>query len=121
MAKVASIDVLDAGLDVIAEATQLIVCAGEPDSRADALTRALAESETLTGGSFSKAAGAVSGRRTTVAAQNDLTIDDSGTADHVALIDSTRLIYVTTAPSQVLTEGGSVSVAAWDVEIRDPV
>jgi hypothetical protein len=49
-------------------------------------------------------------------------IDTSGTAAYIALVDGTRLLYVTTCTSQVLTANGSntVNFPAWDVEIADP-
>ena len=111
--------VLDAALDQIAAANTLLVCAGEPISRADALTKALAD-EALVGGDFTKANGDVSGRKVTVAQQADILIDTSGTADHIALIDATNLIYVTVCTSQVLTAAGTVTVPAWKVEILAP-
>jgi len=36
------------------------------------------------------------------------------------LDDGTTLQYVTTAPTQTLTSGGTVTVAAFEIEIADP-
>lgn len=119
MARSVNALVLDAALDEIALAATLLVCAGQPTDRADALTKALAD-ETLTGADFTKANGDVSGRKVTVSQQADITIDTSGTADHVALIDATNLLYVTVCTSQELTSAGTVTVPAWKVEILAP-
>lgn len=120
MAKFASEQVLDALLDEVATATRLTVCDGQPTNFADISNVALAE-ETLTSGDFSKSAGDVSGRKITIATQEDLAIDTSGTADHIALDDGTTLLYVTTVSSpQSLSQGGTVTVASWDVEVQDP-
>ncbi|ACL71491.1 hypothetical protein Tgr7_0393 [Thioalkalivibrio sulfidiphilus HL-EbGr7] len=120
MARFANDYVLDGTLDRAAEATQLLVCVGQPIDRAAALASALA-SESLTGADFTKATGDVSGRKVTVAQQADLSITDSGEADHVVLIDATRLLYATVCTPQVLTEGGTVTVPAWAIEVADPV
>lgn len=60
----------------------------------------------------------MSGRKVIVAAQSAVPVVTSGAADHVALIDGTRLLQVTTVPSQTLTAGNTVNVAAYDVGFR---
>ena len=119
MARYANEYVLDGLLDRAAEGTQLLVCVGQPIDRAAALASALA-SEALTGADFTKATGDVSGRKVTVAQQADLAITSSGEADHVALIDGTRLLYVTVCTPQVLTAGGTITVPAWAIEVAAP-
>jgi hypothetical protein len=124
MAKAAPDIVLDGLLDIIATATKLVVCSSQPTTYAEAnSTYALAD-VVLDSGDFAKANGDTSGRKITIAAQNGVLIDISGTALHIALVrtaDST-LIYVTTCTSQALTANGSntVNVPAWKVEIADP-
>lgn len=110
---------LDGGLDAIAGATTLTVCTAEPTSVAECDSLSLIPGHTLTGADFTKANGDVSGRKATVAAQNNLSIDASGTATHVAITDGVDY-YVTTCTSQALTSGGTVSVGAWDIEFADP-
>jgi hypothetical protein len=44
----------------------------------------------------------------------------AGTATHVALVDGTRPLYVTTCTSQALTSGNTVNFPVWDIEIADP-
>ncbi|MEI6418870.1 MAG: hypothetical protein WCO82_07380 [Sphingomonadales bacterium] len=122
MAKFASNDVLDASLNVVATATRLVALNGQPASFAAANTGKLAEA-TMVAGDYTLAAGDVSGRKVTVAAKNNLSVLSGGTADHVALLDvaGSRLLYVTTCPAQALVPGGTVSIAAWAVEIGAPV
>lgn len=119
MAKSVSNDVLDAALNEIATATRITVASGEPANFAGISSVSLADG-VVGAGDFSNADGDVSGRKVTVAQQADLSIDATGTATHVCLDDGTTLLYVTTATSQSLTSGGTVTVPSWDVEIADP-
>ena len=119
MAKAVSDDVLDAALTEIATSTTQTVCSAEPANYAGIAAVTLAES-TVAGGDFTIADGTTSGRKTTVAEQAAVSITASGDATHVALDDGTTLQYVTTAPTQTLTSGGTVTVAAWEIEIADP-
>lgn len=121
MAAFAADGVLNAALDQIETATQIVLTVGEPANGAGALSDAVAEGA-LTGGDFTQAEGDVSGRKVTIAQQDDLTIDESGTPDHVALLDvNDDLVYVTTVDSpQALTEGGTVTLGSWQVEFRQP-
>lgn len=76
----------------------------------------------MAGGDFTKADGGTSGRKTSVAQKSGVTVDVSGTADHVALLDTAnrRLLYVTTATAQALTAGNTLTMNGWDIEIADP-
>lgn len=115
-------DVLDGALVVVRDnATQMVALNGEPGSYAGAVSGALA-SATMDSADFTLAAGATSGRRLLVAAQSDVAVTASGTADHVALLDpaNSRLLYVTTCAPQALTSGGTVSLSGWAIEIADP-
>jgi hypothetical protein len=124
MAKAAPDAMIDASLDYVALGTKVVVCSAQPTTYTEAnATYALADVVTDSG-DFSKANGDTSGRKVTVAAQNGVLIDTSGTATHVAVIstgDST-LRYVTTCTSQALVANGSntVNVPAWKIEIADP-
>jgi len=119
MAKQVADAVLDAALTEIATSTRLVVCSAEPANFAGIAAVTLA-SVTVSGADFTIANGTTSGRKTTVAEQASVSISASGDATHVALDDGTSLQYVTTAPSQTLTSGGTVTVAAWEIEIADP-
>jgi hypothetical protein len=124
MAKAAPDAMIDASLDYVAESTRLVVCATQPTTYTEATSTYALADVTIDSSDFAKANGDVSGRKLTVAAQNGVLIDTSGTALHVALVSvsDTTLRYVTTCTSQALTANGSntVNVPSWDIEIADP-
>lgn len=123
MAKIVHDDVLDGAFDVLDQANLMIVCSAQPTTRAEAVTTyALADVAMTVNTDYTKANGDTSGRKVTAAAKTGVLIDTSGTATHVALVDGTRLLYVTTCTSQALTANGSntVNFPAWDIEIADP-
>lgn len=120
MAKVVADAVLDAALDEIATATEIYLCTSEPASRAAADTASVIPAHTLTGGDFTNADGDSSGRKVTIAAQNSLTADATGTVTHVALCTGSTLLYVTTCTSQAVTSGNTVNIGSWKVELADP-
>lgn len=127
MAKFLADSVLENGFQkIIDEADQMVVCASQPSNYSDATTdsgsggNALGE-VAVTSGDFTKADGDVSGRKATVA-QKSVTIDVTGTADHVALVDdgASVLLAVTTMSSASVTASESRTVNAWDIEFEDP-
>ena len=121
MAKSVNDDVLDGAFDVLDQANLMTACSAEPTTRTEAVTTyALADAVMTVDTDYTKANGDTSGRKVTVAAKADQAVDTTGTATHVALVDATRLLYVTTCTSQALTSGNTVSFPAWDVEIADP-
>lgn len=122
MAKAVHPDVLDGALSVVRQATRMVALAAQPADYAAANAGKLAEA-VMAPGDFVFATGITNGRRATVAAKSGISVSAAGTANHVALLDpgTTRLLYVTTCPAQALSAGGTVSVAAWDIEIGDPV
>lgn len=122
MAKFVADAVLDAALDEIRTSADLMVLtAAQPADYAAAVAAQLAD-VTMVSGDFTLANGATSGRKLTVAAKAAVPVDASGTAGHVCLLDTagSRLLYVTTSASTVLTSPGTVDIAAWDIEIADP-
>lgn len=120
MAKATPDAILDAMADaIIAAATQLVVCSGQPANFAGIAAVALAD-VAVDSGDFSKANGDSSGRKVTVAQQSTVDIDDSGTATHVVIASADTLLYVTTCTSQALTDTGTVTIPAWDIEVADP-
>ncbi len=114
MGKKSHSDVLDGtGSVVKSNATTELVCTTEPTDRADALAKALADVAVASGDFTAGADGA--GRKLTTAAKNAVPIDTSGDAQHVAWIDATRLLYVTTCTLQALVSGGTVDIPAIDI------
>lgn len=122
MAKMMTDALLDGGLVKHETMTRETVLSAEPASIADITTTYMLATTgaTLTGGSYTRANGDTSGRKSTVAQQASVSITNSGTATHVALDDGTDWV-VTTCTSQALTSGGTVTIPAWKREIADPV
>lgn len=115
--------VLDTFLDKVATGTRISVLTAEPTNFAAIAGLLLASGVVVAGNGngFVHANGDTSGRKTTVQQNLDLAITATGTATHVAIDDGTELLLVTTATSQALTSGGTVTIPAFDVEISDPV
>jgi len=122
MTKSVNDEVLDAALDEIRDnATLEILCSAAPTTRTEAVTTYALADMAVTSTDFTKADGDVSGRKMTVAAQSDVDVDATGSGTHIALVDGTRLLYVTELASAVsVTSGGKVDLGAWDIEIADP-
>jgi len=123
MAKYANDSMMDAALDYLKNnVTRICVCSAQPTTYTEAITTYELADVTVDSTDFTHANGDSSGRKTTVAAQSGVTIDNSGTATHVALVSvsDTTLRYVTTCTSQTLTAGGTVDIPAFDIEIADP-
>ncbi|MGB5583696.1 MAG: hypothetical protein WBO93_08890 [Gammaproteobacteria bacterium] len=120
MAKAVSDGFLDGGLNAIDGSTAINICTAQPTSIAECDSLSLIPAHTLAGGDFTIANGDTSGRKVTVAQQATLSIDASGTANHVAINNGVDF-YVTTCTSQALTSGGTVTIPAWDIEFADPV
>ncbi len=122
MAKWANDDVMDGALDVIAVSNQMTACSQQPTTRLEAITTYMLATTPMTPVTdFTKSNGDVSGRKVRVAAKSGITIANAGTANHVALVDGTRLLYVTTCTAQALSPPSTVNFPVWDVEFADPV
>lgn len=103
---------------------QISVCSAEPTTYTEAVTTfKLAISTSVPGGDFVISNGDTSGRKTQIAAQSGVTIDSSGTGNHVAVTNSTGSVLkiVTTATPQSLTAGGTVDIGTFKLEFPDPV
>jgi len=121
MAKLVHDDVLDGAFDVLDQADLMTACSSQPTTRTEAVTTyKLADVAMTPNTDYTKANGDTNGRKVTVAAKSAVAVDSSGTATHVALVDGSRLLYVTTCTSQALTAGNTVNFPAWDIEIADP-
>lgn len=124
MARFADDSLMDAMLESLKTRPNLLtVTVGQPVGRASAITiggQALAQ-VVMTSTSFTgPQAGDVSGRKLIVTQQAGLTVSATGNADHVCLTTAASLLYITTATTQTLTSGNSLTVNAWDVEVLDP-
>lgn len=114
-------DVLDGAFAVIKSNANLItVCSSEPTTRSQAITSYALASVAVSSADFTIANGSSGGRKVTVGAQNSVSVDASGSAQHVAIVDGTRLLLVTTCTKQALTSGNKVNIPAFKDEIGDP-
>lgn len=119
MGKVIPDAVLDAQL-AEAEGDAVHVCSAEPADYTEASSTHQLATQAITGGDYAKANGDTSGRKSTLTPPSGSTIDNTGTATHVAVTSGTTLKLVTTCTSQALTSGGSVDVGAFAHEVGDP-
>lgn len=117
---------LDIFLAAIAnECTRVTICSTQPTTYTEAnSTYALADVTVTAGdgnGDFTIANGDTNGRKLTLLQQTGVTIDTSGTAQHIALLDvaGTELLAVTTCTSQAVTAGNTATINAFDIEISD--
>lgn len=121
MGKLVHDDVLDGALKVIkSNANLLTVCSTQPTTRAQAITSYKLASIAVSASDFTIANGSSTGRKVTVGAQNSVSVDTTGSAEHVALVDGTRLLLVTTCTKQALTSGNKVNIPTWKDTIGDP-
>lgn len=122
MAKQAPDATIDSMFDYIDQCNIMHVCSAEPANYAGIAAVSLADVALTPDTDFTKANGDTSGRKVTVAAKSGVTVDNSGTATHIAIARSTdsTLRYVTTCTSQVLTAGNTVNIPAWKIEVADP-
>jgi hypothetical protein len=116
MSKFAATAVLDAPLDLIATATELYYCNGQPTDRADAIAKKSAAAITMSSGDFTKSTSGAN--RVLTVASKTTTATVGQNTDHWALCNGTTLLYVTTAPAQNTNIGSSVGSAA--VTITSP-
>lgn len=121
MAKWTNDSVLDTFLDKVATGTIMTICSAQPTTRTEAVTTYKIADVVIDSSDFTKDDGDVSGRKVTIATQENLDVDATETATHVAIADGTNLLYVTTCTPQVLTSGNKVTTPAWAIEISDPV
>lgn len=127
-------DALDAAFGWIADrGTVLAICAGAPASYAQATTTpatggrqlgSISLTAGLGNGDYSVTAGTSNGRQLVVAAQTNIAITASGTADHLALLDPTgsRVLLVTSfATPRAVVAGDTVNIGSFADHIADPV
>lgn len=122
MAKSVDDTVLDAALNIIKNATGLtaILCSAQPTTRTEAVTTYALADVALAGSDVTIANGDTSGRKGTIAAKSAVPVDASGTGNHLALVSSTVLLYVTTVTPTAVAVAGTVDIGSWKIEIADP-
>jgi len=122
MAKYQNDLMLDAAFDWIrARVTLMTVCNAQPTTYAEATSTFKLADVALTSTGITVSNGDASGRKMRMTSKANVSVDASGTASHIALAGSSgsTLLYVTTATTQSLTTGNTVSIPGWDAEIAD--
>lgn len=123
MAKSVNTAVLDLALnDIKTNGTKMVVCSAQPTTYAEANATFMLANVAMSSADYTLAAGDTSGRKVTTGAKTGNTITNSGTATHVAIIDTVNSVLklVTTCTSQALSTGGTVDIPAWKWEINNP-
>lgn len=118
MAKYSHADVLDGMGNVIkANCNRICVCSSQPTTYTEAITTYELADVNVTSGDFTNAAFNTTGRMLTFAGKTSVNIDNSGTAQHLAFVDvaNSKLLYVTTITSQVLTAGNTCDIPAVNI------
>ena len=127
MAKAAEDAFIDGSLNVLkTTATRMVVCSAQPTGSspptlAQINSVALA-SVVMANGDYTIANGDTSGRKVTMSAKSGIPVTGAGTqnATHISLDNGTSMLYVTTCTSQSVTNGNTVNVPLWKIEIADP-
>lgn len=116
--------VYDAQLDFLkANSKKLVVCSAEPTTYEEANTTYALAAADITATNFTgPVAGPVSGRMLTLNPLENITISVSGTATHIALLDSTnsRLLLVTVCTAQALVAANKVTVDSFNYTLPQP-
>lgn len=123
MAKSVNTAVLDLALnDIKTNGNKMVVCSAQPTTYTEANATYMLANVTMASGDYTLAAGDTSGRKVSTAAKTGISISNSGTATHVAIIDTSGSVLklVTTCTSQALNTGGTVDVPIWKWEINLP-
>lgn len=100
---------------------QLSFCSAAPTTYTEAhVTYMLAEGA-LVSGDYTLAAGDVSGRKVTVAAQTGISVTTQGTTAYAAITDSggSALLLYSPCTEALIYVGNTINSTAFDLEIQD--
>jgi hypothetical protein len=115
MGKACHADVLDGlGLIVKNNCNLMIACSAQPTTRAEAVTTYALADVAMSSGDFTMATDGT-GRKCTVGVKTGVAVDTTGTATHIAFVDGSRLLYVDTCTSQLLTAGNTCNFPSVDI------
>ena len=113
-------------LQVVQSASHLVINDAAPANFAAAVGAnalgSIAISPGDGGGDFTLANGDTSGRKYTLAQQTGISINSTGNANHVSIVNSAAaaLLVTTELTSQSVTLGNTATVNAFDHEVGDP-
>ena len=121
MGKSANDEVLDGLLEVMQDnGVLLCACSTQPTTRTEAVVTLMLATIAITSSDFTITDGGSGGRKATVSAQSGIVIANSGTVQHLAIVDNTKLYLVTTTSSQGLVAGNLLNIPAWTITVNDP-
>jgi hypothetical protein len=124
MGKTVDQNVQDAALnDIKNNANKMVVLSAQATNFTEANATFMLANVAVASGDFTLAAGDTSGRKLTVGAKSGISVTNSGTATHIAQIDTTnsRVKSQTTCTSQAINTGGTVDVPSYKVvEVQNP-
>lgn len=124
MAKYAHPDFIDGAFNMIKASADTItytLCSTQPTTRTEAVTTYMLASTTLNKTTeVTLANGDTSGRKMTISAKTGISVTNTGSGQHVAICDASRLLFVTTTTTQAVSAGGTVDIGSWKDEIAAP-
>ena len=126
MAKWANDEVMDAALNYIkGQADKISCCVTTPTTFTEAVSTYKLAYTNISGADFTGPTnGDASGRKITVGQKADVPVSTTGSAQHIALVDTSgsgKLLYVTDVSGvQTVTSGNTMTFNTWDIEIADP-
>lgn len=119
MAKYLSNNVFDNGLAwVKANVVKVVACSAQPTTYVEATTTYALADVTVTTTNFTIANATPNGRKITLDAQNNVTVDTPGTMTHLAWCSAAGLEAVTTSTSKALVD--LVNIPAHTLTLPQP-
>jgi hypothetical protein len=121
MAKSAHDDVTDTYLEEIQNNVNLMcACSSQPTTRAEAASTYALATVALAPGDMAVSDGATGGRKLTISAKSNVPIVAGGNMAHVALVDNSKLYFVTTTALLALLAGHLLNIPSWSITVNDP-
>jgi hypothetical protein len=121
MAKSAHDDVTDAYLEEIQSNVNLMcACSTQPTTRTEAVSTYALATVAIASGDMAIGDGASGGRKLTIAAKSNVPITAGGNMAHVALVDNSKLYFVTTSALLALLAGNLLNIPSWSITVNDP-
>lgn len=120
-----ALNILKTGVTGVGPAILQTVLTAEPTTYTEANATFRLAGVAMAGADYTLANGDGTGttpRKVTMTAKSAVSVATSGTATHIALLDTVNslVLEVTTCTSQVLTSGNTVNIPAWKIEIGAP-
>ena len=113
----------DEMLDYIMTGTSISLCSQSPVTRTEAVTTYMIATVTVTPGDGNDfdIDDDTSGRKVTTVEQADVEIINTGTPTHVTITDATNILFTTTCTSAEISDGGTVTIGSFVINVQDPI